>query len=159
MNELEFLKGLNDIDDDLLDAANQPPVQKQIPYLWVRMATAAAIVCAVVGLGIFALRSLTPKDTPTDTLVSFALNDVFYDTADLENYMAYRLVNECSGSQSAISLQPLTSKDLGELMGTVEVDGKKVYRVYHYAAYPDSNDICILELGHDNYQIYVKREP
>lgn len=158
MKELDFLKSINDIDNDLIQAANQMPAKKKFSPVMVSVIALAASVCIIVGLNIFTMRSFKPRTVSTDTIVSFALGDTYYEIADLNTYMNYGLVDKASISRSTVSISPITSKDLGEYMGTITLDSKKEYNVYHYLPYPDSNQVCIVEISKNEYQLYVVRE-
>lgn len=161
MNGIDFLSNMNDIDDDLLLAADQMPIAKKRTNPWVRYAAIAACVCIFAGLGLFTTRSLLQVGKSYNTVVSFALNGVYYEVANLGDYVSYGLISEDSLSRSTVNIQKLTKEDLGEFMGTITLteDGKtKECKVYHYAAYPDSDSICIIEYGHNDYQVYVMRE-
>lgn len=158
MSELDFLKQLNSIDDDLILAADTIPVKKKNNTAWITFVAAAASICIIAGIGLFARHSSKPATSYTDTIISFTLDDKSYEIANLNNYVSYCLVDEASTSRNVVSVSSITASDLGDYMGTISVDGKTKYKVYHYLAYPDSDKVCILEISKNTYQLYVIRE-
>lgn len=161
MNGIDFLANINDLDDDLLLAADAKPVTKHHTNTWVRYVAVAACICVIAGLGWFTTRSLLQQNTSPNTVVSFALNGASYEVANLDDYVRYGLVSEESLARSTVNSKTLTKADLGEHMGTITLtEGKKsvTCNVYHYIAFPDSDEICIIEYGRDDYQVYIMRE-
>lgn len=160
---LEFLRSINDIDDDLIASASLTPAKKiqstkRIYKKWAVSIATAAIICLTAGMSFFFAQKFKNQNVTRDnTIVSFAINGTYYEKATLQSYMEYGLVDNDVTPRSTISIPPLSKEDLGELMGTLKISDRE-YPVYHYAKYPETDSICIIELSNGELSIFVKQE-
>jgi len=158
LNSIDFLKEINDIDADMLAAADITPVKRKVNIS--SLATIAACVCLIATLGIFTVINAN-RPSYQNTVISFSLNDRQYEPFTLQDYVTYGLVEEDSQGRSAIGAKPIKAEDLGELMGTIAVstEGKeRHYEVFHHADFPGDDKVCIIKYANGEYQVFVVKE-
>lgn len=156
MKEIDFLEKINNIDDDLLEAAMEAPV-KRFRFKTQYLAVAASIFF-IVGAALF-MQSAFRKNTPQpNTLIAFAMEGNTYEVATLKTYIQYGFLPEASMQRSRVEFPMPTKDSLGKQLGTVNItyNGKSVEcKVYFHADFPDDKHVCIIELPDETYQIYV----
>ena len=161
MTGVEFLKQMNDIDEDLLKEAEKSP-RRHIPVRFGWGAAFAAGICLLFGAGFMVSRTIYSRENHTGCLVAFSLNDRSYEPFDRDDYIEYGLISEDINARAVVQTPAITGEDLGNLMGTVDVlvNGKKTScRVYYTRLMPDDDSICIVEVEHGEYGLYIAKEP
>ena len=92
--------------------------------------------------------------------IGFEFENIRYGTIGFEERIRYGLVDSGEISLTPENTYKITQKDLGEKMGTVELpygNGTESADVYHFAAYPDYDSICIVDTP-DGYVFYCDGE-
>ena len=93
--------------------------------------------------------------------MSLSSSSATYFPISFEDRKAYGLVGEDDMGLTAENTYRITEADLGEPMGAVAVCGDESLvgcPVYHFAAYPDLDSICIVETK-DGYEFYTSSGP
>lgn len=97
-------------------------------------------------------------DTPTiDIAYGVTLNDRTYFPISFEERKQFGLLPEDATGLTPENTYAITDADLGAVMGTVshsENTSAIGATAYHFAKYPDSDQICILEID-GTYEFYV----
>lgn len=146
----ELLDRMDLADPVYVEAADSTPQKRKKE--WSKWLAVAACLCLVVGIGAnLASRfdwgaftedhSSSSTGATTSPAYGFLFNDAWYFPIDFEARERFGLVGQDS-------LQ-IEEDDLGEYMGSAEIktyDGAETMTtidLYHYAAFPDSDTICI----------------
>lgn len=89
----------------------------------------------------------------------FTMNSAVYYPIAFEERICFGLVPADAVGLTPENTYRITTGDLGEVMGTVEarMDDSMIGRTaYHFAAYPDSDAICIVDMDKEGvYAFYV----
>ena len=162
MKKEKLLRAIGEIDDDLIEnAAQMPPKSNR----WIQWGVLAACLCLVfVGLAVIYPLKQQPVDSPAADSVAEAVscylngNDyAAYSTIDFDERKAYGLVTEDAIGLNPENIYKITDADLGEPMGIVTKCRNEAYvgsLVYHFAAYPEDDNICIIDTP-SGYQFYT----
>ena len=163
MNSEKILHAIGEIDDELIKSAAQMPNKKHRRRILLG-ALAACLCLAFVGLAITRQPEQPPIDSPAADIpveaVSCYLNGndyAAYNTIAFDERKAYGLVPADAIGLGPENLYVITDADLGEPMGTVTKCQNEAYigsPVYHFAAYPDDENICIIDTP-AGYQFYT----
>lgn len=157
------------IDSDLIDEAETYKGAKK-KNKWVKWGTIAACLCLMVAASVTVLPRLTNTTPSNDTTNSIGFDEMeeavgftlsgnsslIYFPISFDERVRFQLVPEGSIGLTPENTYQITEADLGESMGTVENCGNSLLigkTVYHFAAYPDSNAICILD-NNGKYDFY-----
>lgn len=126
---------------------------KQSVVKWLMIALCLCL--AVCSLGKNAADS-PAADSPLHD-IGFEFENIRYGTIGFEERIRYGLVDSGEIGLTPENTYKITRKDLGEKMGTVELpygNGTVSADVYHFAAYPDYDSICIVDTP-DGYVFYT----
>jgi hypothetical protein len=107
-----------------------------------------------------------PPDTAHSSTAYFVfLGDSYYGSITFEDRKKYGLVEQTAEGLTPDNTYVITEKDLGAVMGKVDGCGDETLlgaTVYHYAAFPNSDGICIVRrdtfseaLGTEEYEFYT----
>ena len=159
MNSVDFLQAMNDIDADLIEGAAGKKVHKKNNVI--KWLAAAACLLLISGAGFMAgSRNHKQPEVQTYSVIEFSLNDTVYCIPASQQFVAYNLVDNAVSIRSTVQGKQPIKEDLGEEMGSITVNTGNhniVCKVYHYIAYPLSDEICIVEFPDGNYQFFVRR--
>ena len=165
MKSERLLRAIGDIDDGLIECA-QP--KKEINRGgWVAV---AACLCVFGAMALFFPNRNVPSvdtpaadtpaaDSPGVSVYCYIENnkEMPYEAIDLYDRILYGLVPEGSmGTQDTLSYE-ITKADIGDFMGIVTDGADETLigcSVYHFANYPDSDAICIIDTP-SGYTFYV----
>lgn len=159
MTGIDFLEKMNDIDYDLLEAANRIPAKKR-KLCWQIYLPLVATIILLIGLG-FMTSHDKPQVAENNTLVAFYYNDVKFEMPSLNDYVELGKAGQDADSRSAVSIEKITEKDLGEKLGEIVIStehGDMNCVLYRYAAKPDMKNVCILEFPGGDYQMYIAKD-
>lgn len=177
MNRKDLYRSFNEVDARILERSEAASRGKKKPS-WLKLGAMAACLCLVVA-GTVVYRSGVPQlpqdetldnkenyDATVDhrgedsTVHGFTLNGndaAIYFPISFDERKEYGLVSEEAVGLDQGNTYRITPKDLGEQMGTVTSCGDESLigcEVYHFAAYPDKESICIVNTS-SGYAFYV----
>ena len=95
-----------------------------------------------------------------DVAYGIMVNDSIYYPISFEERKSFNLVPEDAIGLTPENTYEITEEDLGEMMGTVDSCDKEELigaTIYHFAKYPDDDNICILEYD-GTYAFYVSED-
>ena len=165
MKNEKLLRAIGEIDDELIANAAQKPINNS--NHWIKWGALAACLCILFwGFSIYQLRK--PMNNPIDSPAADSTSEAVSCYLNGNDYAAYNTISfdECKiyglVPADAIGLDPqnlyvITDVDLGEPMGTVTKCRDEAYigsPVYHFAAYPEDENICIIDTP-SGYQFYT----
>ena len=138
MNSYDFLKAMNDIDVDMIEAAGKTVRKPSNVIKWI--VTAASLIL-ITGISFMIGNKVRKQQQPqvSYSLIEFSLNDKIY----------------CA---------PVVQQDeshLGDEMGSITVKaGKKniICKVYYYNEYNMDDEICIVAFPDGHYQFFIRKD-
>lgn len=167
----KILDSVGRIDDDMIEEVDELRQQKK-SNVWHKYAAIAAAVCIAVAAAIILLPGLIGQkgeDVPvTEETVEFTTLDIaagimleenenmFFYPISFEERQRFGLLPEGAVGLEPENIYRITQADIGEYMGTVgfSPDASLVGKnVYHFASFPDSMAICILDKDGE-YEFY-----
>ena len=145
MNSYDFLKAMNDIDVDMIEAAGKTVRKPSNVIKWI--VTAASLIL-ITGISFMIGNKVRKQQQPqvSYSLIEFSLDDKIYCAPVVQQCSEYNLVDDASTVISVQMKQPDES-DLGDEMGSITVKaGKKniICKVYYYNEYNMDDEICIV---------------
>lgn len=140
-NEI-LLDAIGKIDEELVFAAEKSK-KKKFPFI--KWAAAAAIFAVIIfGAEVKPLEYEVQSEIPAKIE---GFENVIYGTILFEERKEFGIIGEDEIGLTEENRYEITEDDIGEFMGTV-VEGEEDIigsGVYHFAKYPDSDRICIIE--------------
>lgn len=159
MNSYDFLKAMNDIDVDMIEAAGKTVRKPSNVIKWI---VAAACLMLITGTSFFVGNKVKKQQQSqvSYSLIEFSLDNKVYCTPEVQQCSAYNLVDDASTRVTVQMKQPDES-DLGDEMGSITVKaGKKniICKVYHYNEYNMDDEICIVAFPDGHYQFFIRKD-
>jgi len=167
MKEEKLLDAIGELDEALLEEAEvDVEKRKKRKNIVTGVLSVAACVCIAVAGVALTMPDNANHDVTTNTIAmgemayGFTLNEnefiVYYPIA-FDERVRYDLVPEGAVGLGPENMYEITEDDLGAPMGTVGDCGDESIigcNVYHFAAFPEYDSICILETE-DGYAFYT----
>ena len=154
----ELLDKLSLIDPAYVEEADREPKKKN--YSWLKFGALAACLCLII-IGVVLQRE--PTDGVVTELLGYSISingdtSVQYSPISFEERRQYGLVPDDAIGLDESNTYKITEADLGESMGVVTecvIESLIGCDVYHFAKYPDTDSICIVDTPH-GYEFYVE---
>ncbi len=163
MNTKNFEEAMGMLEDRYIEKAIAYQAKKR-SSMWLKWGAIAACFCLACVLGAIGgsfLGDYQPDPVVDQVAYGFMLSedssDIYFPIGFSERKV-YGLVDEDAKGLTEENKYRITEKDLGELMGTVyacEDQALVGCKVYHFAKYPETESICIIE-GPGGYEFYTK---